>query len=78
MIDDFGLDLLLQGVDVRLCQCDARQISRRLHEHCVDLITGLGTDIVLVELVVHGELLVKVLLDGLHVIQIYFVAKEDD
>ena len=78
MIDDYGTDGLVQRVYLQPTEADACQIGCRLKEHRVDFRASFGTDIVLIHLIGRCETRVLILLHCLHVVQVNFVAKENN
>ena len=75
MVYDLGFDCLLHIIKYWLSQSDTREVGSRLHEYSIDLIACLSADVVLLHLILCRKLLVQVLLDCLHVIEVDFVSQ---
>ena len=74
MMNYFSLDFLLCDFEHGLCQSDASEIGSELIEHSVDLISGFGRHVVRFNVVFLCKLLMDILFNSLHVIQVDLVA----
>lgn len=76
MLNDLSLDALLKGFHLGAGQGDSCQVRSGLHEHSVDLVACLRTNVVLIHRVGLRKLRVQILLYRLHVVQVDFVPEQ--
>ena len=76
MVDNLGTDGPRYHFQVTLRERYSRETCCRLEEHCVDLVAGLGGHVVGDHRMLVGEADMRILLDSLHMVQVYFIAHQ--